>query len=155
MVREQTIMTEQEIQALINERDALTAKLSLAKSIFNFLFALGDAVTREEIETEVDVWLQLKAAFDAAPQALLQDIKAERDNALAELQKANEIIIDLQRTPAQQQIAELKAKIKEEAYNAYWDASDSNRADRWTDNFDESVRKQFEKYWAENHKEGA
>ena len=49
----------------------------------------------------------------------------------------------------------LKARIKEEAYEAYWDASDSNRADRWTDNFDESVRAQFETYWAHSQKDKA
>lgn len=47
----------------------------------------------------------------------------------------------------------LKLRVKEEAYEAYWDASDSNRADRWADNFDESVRAQFETYWAQSHKD--
>lgn len=40
--------------------------------------------------------------------------------------------------------------IKEAAHDGYWDASDSNRADRWSETFDESVREQFEKYWADN-----
>lgn len=46
-------------------------------------------------------------------------------------------------------------RVKEEAYEAYWEASDSNRADRWAENFDESVRQQFEKYWQERLKVGA
>lgn len=45
------------------------------------------------------------------------------------------------------QVASLKALVKEEAYEAYWSASDDNRADRWDDKFDDSVRRQFEKYW--------
>lgn len=40
--------------------------------------------------------------------------------------------------------------IKKEAHNAFWEASDSNRADRHDERFDESVRQQFEKYWQDN-----
>lgn len=56
---------------------------------------------------------------------------------------------------ATRELEALKARIKEEAYEAYWQASDDNRADRWNDTFDKDVRASFEKYWQENNKVGA
>jgi len=53
----------------------------------------------------------------------------------------------------QHQLEAMKAMIKQEAHEAYWDASDSNRADRWAESFDESVRLQFENYWHLNDKD--
>lgn len=56
---------------------------------------------------------------------------------------------------ATSELEALKASVKEEAHDAYWQASDNNRCDRWSDTFDEDIREEFEKYWQENHKAGA
>lgn len=71
-------------------------------------------------------------------------IKAE--NFKAFVQAVDSLIADI--------AAQHAAVVKDEAHEAYWDASDSNRADRWNDNFDASVREQFEKYWASKTKGG-
>lgn len=47
-------------------------------------------------------------------------------------------------------VRQLEQEIKKEAYEAYWQASDENRADRWADDFDERVQKSFEDYWLAN-----
>lgn len=40
---------------------------------------------------------------------------------------------------------------KEIARDAYYDASDRNRADRWHHDFDDRVDAEFEKWWSESH----
>ena len=58
---------------------------------------------------------------------------------------------------AEQRILELEAQVeqlrklaKEEAHNAYYEASDNNRCDRWADDFDEKIKTEFEAYWNQN-----
>lgn len=37
--------------------------------------------------------------------------------------------------------------IKSVAYEAYYQACDDNRSDRWADDFDENIKADFEEFW--------
>lgn len=43
----------------------------------------------------------------------------------------------------------IMALIKENAHAAYYRASDQNRCDRWSDEFDDDIRVEFEAHFAE------
>ncbi len=104
------------------------------------------------VQSAIEI-IDLKANLGQSEQmvALLQEQLAESEaerNSLAahRAEEAKLYVEDKAALAAQVEV--LQHLVKEEAHNAYWDASDSNRADRMSDRFDESVREQFEKYWS-------
>lgn len=50
------------------------------------------------------------------------------------------------------QVTAIVSLTKELAHDAFWAASDINRADRDSDTFDSDVRQQFENKWSDNDK---
>jgi hypothetical protein len=58
--------------------------------------------------------------------------------------------IQAERDALAAQVEQLKKIAKEEAHDAYYEASDNNRCDRWSDTFDEDIKAEFEEYWNKN-----
>ncbi len=75
-------------------------------------------------------------------------IKLEYSDAQRAIAEIEGLMVERDALAAQVEV--LKALVKEDAHQAYWEASDENRSDRWADNFDDDVRKKFDDYWENN-----